>query len=114
VKFLRDVLNLVLVNFMAMSILGLFLIILAGVSLSFHTKTVLAAHKDRKLCTRLVVGTAILFMSVKRKRVLQGGLCSRVPFKILTVFSCSVQNFTLFPCYPFKIKLIAYSFVYTS
>ena len=29
-KFLRDVLNLVLVNFMVMSILGLFLIILAG------------------------------------------------------------------------------------
>ena len=29
-KFLRDVLNLVLVNFMVLSILGLFLIILAG------------------------------------------------------------------------------------
>ena len=47
-KFLRDVLNLVLVNFMAISILGLFLIILAGLSLSFHTKTVLAALKDKK------------------------------------------------------------------
>ena len=65
-KFLRDVLNLVLINFMVMSILGLFLIILAGLSLSFHTKTVLAALKDRKKCTRLVVGTAILSTSVKR------------------------------------------------
>ena len=46
-KFLGDVLNLVLVNFMVLSILGLFLIILAGLSLSFHTKTVLAALKDR-------------------------------------------------------------------
>ena len=41
-KFLRDVLNLVLVNFMVLSILRLFLIIHAGLSLSFHTKTVLA------------------------------------------------------------------------
>ena len=47
-KFLRGVLNLVLVIFMVKSILGLFLIILAGLSLSFHTKTVLAALKDRK------------------------------------------------------------------
>ena len=47
-KFLRDVLNPVLANFMVFSILGLFLIILAGLSLSFHTKTVLAALKDRK------------------------------------------------------------------
>ena len=47
-KLLRDVLNLVLVNFMVMSILGLFLIIIAGLRLSFHTKTVLAARKDRK------------------------------------------------------------------
>ena len=47
-KFLRDVLNLVSVNFMVLSILGLFLIILAGLSLSFHTKTVLTALKDRK------------------------------------------------------------------
>ena len=47
-KFLRDVLNLVLGNFMVLSILGLILIILAGLSLSFHTKTVLAALKDRK------------------------------------------------------------------
>ena len=47
-KFLRDVLNLVLVNFMVLSILGLFLIIHAGLSLSFHTKTVLTALKDRK------------------------------------------------------------------
>ena len=39
--------NLVLVNFMVMSILGLFLIILAELSFSFHTKTVLAALKDR-------------------------------------------------------------------
>ena len=65
-KFLRDVLNLVLVNFMVMSILGLFLIKLAGLSLSFHTKTVLAALKDRKYCTRLVVRTAVLSTSVKR------------------------------------------------
>ena len=64
-KFSRDVLNLVLVNFMVLSILGLFLIIHAGLSLSFHTKTVLAALKDRKLCTRLVVGTAILSTSEK-------------------------------------------------
>ena len=35
-------------NFMVLSILGLFLIILAGLSLSFHTKTVLTALKDRK------------------------------------------------------------------
>ena len=47
-KFLRDVLNLVLVNFMVLSILGLFLMILAGLSLSFHTKTALTALKDRK------------------------------------------------------------------
>ena len=47
-KFLLDVSNLVLVNFMVLSILGLFLIILAGLSLSFHTKTILAALKDRK------------------------------------------------------------------
>ena len=47
-KFLHDVLNLVLVNFMVLSILGLFFIILAGLSPSFHTKTVLAALKDRK------------------------------------------------------------------
>ena len=47
-KFLCDVLNLVLVNFMALSILGLFLIIHAGLSLSFHTKTVSAALEDRK------------------------------------------------------------------
>ena len=47
-KFLRDVSNLVLVNSMVLSILGLFLILLAGLSLSFHTKTVLAALKDRK------------------------------------------------------------------
>ena len=39
--------NLVLVNFMVLSIIKLFLIILAGLSLSFHTKTVLAALKDR-------------------------------------------------------------------
>ena len=45
VKFLRDVLNLVLVNFMVLSILRLFLIIHAGLSLSFHTKIVLAALK---------------------------------------------------------------------
>ena len=37
-----------LVNFMVLSILGLFLIILAELSLSFHTKTVLTALKDRK------------------------------------------------------------------
>ena len=37
-----------IVNFMVLSILGLFLIILAGLSLSFHTKTVLTALKDRK------------------------------------------------------------------
>jgi len=65
VKFLRDVLNYVLVNFMVMSILGLFLIILAGLSLSFHTKTVLAALKDRKSCTSLVVGIVIFSTSVK-------------------------------------------------
>ena len=65
-KFLHDVLNLVLVNFMVLSILGLFLIILAGLSLSFHTKPVLAALKDRKLCTGLIVGTAVLSTSVKR------------------------------------------------
>ena len=59
-------LNLVLVNFMVLSILGLFLIILAGLSLSFHTKTVLTALKDRKYCTGLIVGTAILSTSVKR------------------------------------------------
>ena len=47
-KFFRDVSNLVLVYFMVLSILGLFLIIFAGLSLSFHTKTVLAALKDRK------------------------------------------------------------------
>ena len=47
-KFLRDVLNLVLVNFMVLSILGLFLIVLSGLSLSSSTKTVLAALKDRK------------------------------------------------------------------
>ena len=46
--FLRDVLNLVLVNFMVLSILRLFLIIHAGLSLSFHSKTVLAALTDRK------------------------------------------------------------------
>ena len=40
--------NLVVVNFMVLSILGLFLIILAGLSRSFHTKIVLAALKDRK------------------------------------------------------------------
>ena len=38
-KFLRDVLNLVLVNHY-LSILGLILIILAGLNLSFHAKTV--------------------------------------------------------------------------
>ena len=65
-KFLHDVLNLVLVNFMVLSILRLFLIILAGLSLSFHTKTVLAALKGRKLCTGLIVGTAVLSTSVKR------------------------------------------------
>ena len=43
-----EVLNLVLVNFMVLSILGLFLIMLAELSLSFHTKTVLTALKDRK------------------------------------------------------------------
>ena len=48
VTFLRDVLNLVSVNFMVLSILGLFLIILEGLSLSFHTKSVLVALKDRK------------------------------------------------------------------
>ena len=47
-KFLREVLNLVLVNFMVLSTLRLFLIIHVGLSLSFHTKTVLAALKDRK------------------------------------------------------------------
>ena len=47
VKFLRDVPNLVLVNFMVF-VLRLFLIKLAGLCLSFHTKTVLAALKDRK------------------------------------------------------------------
>ena len=46
VKFLCDVPNLVLVNFMVLSILRLFLIKLAGLYLSFHTKTVLAALKD--------------------------------------------------------------------
>ena len=40
--------NLVLVNFMVLAMLGLFLIILAGLSLSYHTKSVLAALKDRK------------------------------------------------------------------
>ena len=45
--FVRRV-NLVLVNFMVLSILGLYLIIRAGLSLSFHTKTVLAALKDRE------------------------------------------------------------------
>ena len=38
-KSLHDVLNLVLINFMVLSILGLFLIILVGLNLSFHTKT---------------------------------------------------------------------------
>ena len=47
VKFLYDVLNLVLVNFMVLSNLALFLIILTRLRLSFHTKTVLAALKDR-------------------------------------------------------------------
>ena len=47
-KFLRDVLNPVLVNFKILSILGLFLIILVGLSLSFRTKTFLATLKDRK------------------------------------------------------------------
>ena len=47
-KFLRDELNLVLVNFMVLSILGVFFIMLAGLSLSFHVKTILAALKDRK------------------------------------------------------------------
>ena len=45
--------------------LGLFLITLAGLSLSFHTKTVLAALKDRKYFTRVVLGTAVLSTSVK-------------------------------------------------
>ena len=47
-KFLREVLNLVSANFMVSSILGLFLTILAGLSLSFDTKTVLSTLKDRK------------------------------------------------------------------
>ena len=64
--FLLGVLNFEIVNFMVLSILGLFLIILAGLSLSFHTKTVLAALKDRKKCTGLAVETAILSTSVKR------------------------------------------------
>ena len=64
--FLRDMLNLVLVNFMVLSIfIGLFLIIPAGLSLSFRTKTALAALKDRRWCARLVVGTAILSTSIK-------------------------------------------------
>ena len=42
------------------------LIILAELSLSFHTKTVLTALKDRKYCTGLIVGTAIFSTSVKR------------------------------------------------
>ena len=46
-KFVRRV-NLVLVDFTVLSILGLYLIILAGLSLSFPKKTVLAALKDRE------------------------------------------------------------------
>ena len=46
-KFLRDVLNLVLVNFMVLSILRLFLIIHAGLSLSFHTKTVSRSQRSK-------------------------------------------------------------------
>ena len=48
VKPLLDVLNLVLVSFMAVSILGLFFKTLAGLSLFFLTKIVLVVLKDLK------------------------------------------------------------------
>ena len=46
-KFLRDVSNLVLVNVMLLSILGLFLIILAGLSLSFHTYRISRSQRSK-------------------------------------------------------------------
>ena len=48
VKLLLDVLNLVLVSFMAVSILGLFFKTLAGLSLFFLTKIVSVVLKDLK------------------------------------------------------------------
>ena len=48
VKLLLDVLNLVLVSFMAVSILGLFFKTLAGLSLFFPTKIVSVVLKDQK------------------------------------------------------------------
>ena len=64
-KFLPVVLNLALKNFMVVSILRLFFKTLAGLSLFFLTKIVLAVHKNQKLYIKLVVGTAILFTLVK-------------------------------------------------
>ena len=89
-KILCDVLNLVLVNCMVLSILGLFLLILAGLRLSFHRshkKTVLAGLKDRKKCTGLVVGTAIVSTSVKRNDDYMIGRLNilRLSYKIVTL-----------------------------
>ena len=63
------------------------MIILAGLSLSFHTKTVLAALKDRKKCTGLIVGTAVLSTSVKRNDDYMIGRLNilRLSLKIVTL-----------------------------
>ena len=53
---------------MVMSILGLFLIILAGLSLSFHTKIVLAALKDQKVAYKASCWDCDSFYVGKTKR----------------------------------------------
>ena len=65
-KFLRDELNLVLVNFMVVNVnIRIIFNNTCRVKSFLHTKTVLAALKDRKWCTGLVVGTAIFSTSIK-------------------------------------------------
>ena len=67
-KLLLDVLNLVLVSFMAVSILGLFFKTLAGLSLFFFpTKIVSVVLKDQKQYTKPVVRTVIPSTSAKQK-----------------------------------------------
>ena len=77
-KFLRDVLNLVLVNFMVLSILRLFLIIHTGLSLSFHTKTVFSRSQRSKVVYKAGCWDCDSFYVGKTKRRLLRYLNQRI------------------------------------
>ena len=68
VKLLLDVLNLVLVSFMAVSILGLFFKTLAGLSLFFPTKIVSVVLKDQKMVYKASCWDCDSFYIGKTKR----------------------------------------------